>query len=146
MAAKTKKKKKTDGNVVIMPGLYNETLMLLAEAHDYFYTEGEAEQELMTPQVRLMYASEMSRITMRLSCVMAWLMTRKAVFAGKITESEAHSKYRLDCRDVCLNQHIEAESVLPKGVTHLLDKSFELYQRVARLDDLAVQEKPLEED
>jgi regulator of CtrA degradation len=66
---------------------------------------------------------------------MAWLMTRKAVFTGKITETEAATRYRLDCRDVCLNQHIQAESVLPKKMTELLDKSYELYQRVARLDD-----------
>ncbi len=141
MAGKRKKAAVKTETVVILPGLYDETLYLLAEAHDYFYTYGEPEQQKMTPRVRTMYASEMSRITMRLSCIMAWLMARKAVFIGKLTENEANKNYRLDCREVCLNQHIEAESVLPQGMTEILDKSYELYQRVARLDDLAVAEK-----
>ena len=139
MAKKEKKKPKPkkDDTVVILPGIHNECLALLAEAHDHFYQHGEEEQAHMNEREKIMYASEMSRITIRLSCVMAWLMTRKAVFSGKLTESEAAAKYRLDCRDVCLNQHIKAESILPKKVIELLDKSFELYQRVARLDDLA---------
>jgi regulator of CtrA degradation len=140
MAKKEKKKNskaKKDETVVILPGIHNECLGLLAEAHDHFYQYGEEEQSHLNQRERIMYASEMSRITIRLSCVMAWLMTRKAVFSGKLTELEAASKYRLDCRDVCLNQHVKAESILPKKVVALLDKSFELYQRVARLDDLA---------
>ncbi len=123
-------------NVVILPGLYDETLMLLAEAHEYFYEARETEEPLLTERERIMYTSEMSRITMRLSCVMAWLLARKAVFIGKLTSAEANEEYRLDCRDVCLSQHIKAESILPEEMRELLDKSFELYQRIARLDDL----------
>ena len=135
--SKAKPKAGGDDTVVILPGIHNECLALLAEAHDHFFQYGEAEQLDLTERERTMYASEMSRITIRLSCVMAWLMARKAVFAGKLSEAEANKKYRLDCRDVCLIQHIQAEAILPEKVNDLLDKSYELYQRVARLDDLA---------
>ena len=135
---------KTDihSTVVILPGIYNEALQLLIEAHDYFYRQGLKHQEKLNERERIMYASEMSRITIRLSCVMAWLMARKAVFMGKITQDEANESFRLDCRDVCLNQFIEAESILPKRMGDILGKSFELYQRVARLDDLGAEKKP----
>jgi regulator of CtrA degradation len=138
MAGKDKQTGKVrDHAVLLLPGIYNETLMLLAEAHDYFYRYAQQEEAEMDNRVRTMYAGEMSRVTIRLSSVMAWLMARKAVFAGKLTPEEANEHHRLECRDICLNQHIEAESLLPERMTDLLDKTFELYQRVTRLDDLS---------
>jgi regulator of CtrA degradation len=133
MAGKDKRKGKGTA-VLMLPGIYNETLKVLVDAHDYFHHHGEREQAQMDERERIMFTSEMSRITIRLSCVMAWLMARKAIFDGRITNEEAKQNYRLDCRDVCMNQHIEAESMLPGQMTELLDKSLELYQRVARLD------------
>lgn len=133
-----RKKKQDDGSggsVFIMPSLYNETLRLLAEAHDYFHFQGHHDQMNLTQRERTMFTSEMSRITIRLSCIMAWLMARKAVFSGKLSEKDAIANFRLDCREVCLNQHIEAETMLPPAMTALLDETFELYQRIARLDD-----------
>ncbi len=137
MARKRKPPAIKNATVVILPGIYNETLILLADAHNYFQQHGEEVQAGLQPCERTMFASEMSRITIRLSCVMAWLMARKALFSGKITKEAADTRYRLDCRDVALNQHIEAETILPDKMTDLLDRSFELYQRVARLDDQA---------
>ncbi len=138
MAGKDKKpRNRGKREVFLLPGIYNETLQLLAEAHDYFYRHIANDQNGMDNRERTMLTSEMSRITIRLSCVMTWLMARKAAFDGTITPEEANKHYRLDCRDVCMNQHIEAESLLPERLGELLDKSFELYQRVARLDEQA---------
>ena len=66
---------------------------------------------------------------------MAWLTVRKAVYKGKVSHSEFIDKYRLDCRDLCIHQNIEAEAVLPSFMRELLDRSYELYRRVSRLDD-----------
>jgi hypothetical protein len=135
--------RKGEHAILFLPGIYNETLMLLARTHDYFHRHAGQEQADMDNRERTMFTSEMSRITIRLSSVMAWLMARRAAFEGKITPQEASEHYRLDCRDICMNQHIEAESLLPERMTELLDMSFELYQRVARLDELgAGQPKP----
>jgi len=125
-------------DVLFQPRIYNETLKLLLEAHQYFDQHGQIDQVDLTDKERTLYCCEMSRITMRLSCVMAWLMTRKAVLAGKISAEEALAKYRLDCREVCLFQNSIAEPFLPKFVSGMLLKTFSLYQRVARLDDQLV--------
>ncbi len=125
--------------IVFLPRMYDETLLLLAEAHQYFEHQGALQQRLMGQRVRAMYISEMSRITLRLSCVMAWLMARRAVLEGGISQSEAESNHGLDCRDVCLFQHIEAESLLPDTMTDIIDRSYELYVRIARLDDAGSQ-------
>jgi regulator of CtrA degradation len=124
-----------NGTVLPMPKLYDEALALLAEAHDYFYRYAQAEQADMQERERVMYASEISRITMRLSAVMAWLMVRKAVLAGKIDAQDAALNHKLDCNATCLHQNPEGESVLPKRLNDLLDKSYELYRRVMRLDE-----------
>jgi len=128
------RKRPASGTVVLLPAIYNETLTLLASAHEYFSARAEPEQRAHDERERIMYASEMSRITVRLSSVMAWLMARKAVLAGKIGGEEARARYPLECRDVCLGQNIEAESLLPEEMTDLLDRSLELYLRVARLE------------
>jgi regulator of CtrA degradation len=131
-------RKNNTGTVVILPGIYDETLALLAEAHDYFYRT-EIEHQQLNPREHMMLTSELSRIAMRLSCIMAWLVARKAVSFGNITQKEAQERFRLDGREVCMHQHIEAESALPDEVTDLLDRSLELYQRVARLDEVQQQ-------
>jgi len=141
VAGKDKHRAKAgDHAVILLPGIYNETLGVLADAHDYFFSCAVSEQEEMDNRLRTMFAGEMSRVTIRLSCVMAWLMARKAAFEGKISLEDAHMHYRLDCRDICMNQHIEAESLLPKRMNDLLDKSYELYQRVLRLDGVKSEE------
>lgn len=125
----------SDSKLVFLPSVSNETMELLLNTHDYFQAHGLNDQSRLNERERSMYCCEMSRITMRLSCIMAWLMVRKAVYSGKIGEDEAKQKYQLDCKELCLHQNIEAETILPPYVNYLLDKTFELYQRVSRLDE-----------
>lgn len=123
------------GTVVFLPRIYDEALLLLAESHQYFEHQGAMQQRLMGERRRAMYISEMSRITLRLSCVMAWLLARRAVLDGSLSQDSADHNHRLECRDVCLHQHIEAESLLPDTMGDILDRTYELYVRIARLDD-----------
>jgi regulator of CtrA degradation len=76
----------------------------------------------------------MSRITLRLSSIMAWLMVQRAVFTGKIMAEDAASQYGLDFKEVCLVDNRMLHGVLPSYVCYLLDRSLELYERVYRLD------------
>lgn len=124
-----------NGNIVFLPRIYDETLMLLAQAHSYFERTALLQQRMLNDRLRAMFIAEMSRITLRLSSSMAWLLARRAVLEGGLSEEVARHAHPLDGRDVCLHQHIEAESLLPAPMNELLDKSYELYARIARLDD-----------
>lgn len=128
--------------VLFLPSVFNETLTLLFDAHHYFQARGAEEQSVIPPKERPIYATEMSRITMRLTSVMAWIMVRKAVFSGKLDEEMAHEKYRLDAADFCLAPKPVAIDNLPYYIGYLSDRSRELYERVHRLDSLAYGEKP----
>ena len=121
---------------VFYPGVFNETLALLFEAHTYFQERGVEEQSLMSMQNRMTYASEMTRVTMRLTSIMAWLMVRKAVFFGRMSEEEAQSNYRLEARDECLEFNALLFDTLPYYIGYLAERSYTLYERVSRLEEM----------
>ncbi len=120
-------------NVVFMSSVFNETMQLLAEAHEYFHLFGKDDQEHIEADLRSLYSCEMSRITLRLSSIMAWLMVQRAIFSGKIPSEDAH-RYSLDFQDICRVDNRVLHGVLPSYVCFLLDRSLELYERVLRLD------------
>lgn len=130
-------KTQDDRNVFFLPGIFNETLALLTDAHEYFHLFGEEDNaRYAAVQERSLYSCEMSRITLRLSAVLAWLMVRRAVFAGRIADSEARQKFHLDWDDACLRDNPGAREALPSYMCALLERSLDLYQRIHRLDTL----------
>ena len=66
--------------------------------------------------------------------IMAWIMVQRAVFSNKIPAEEAADRYGLDFQDVCMVDNRMLHGVLPSYVCYLLDRSYELYERVYRLD------------
>lgn len=122
-------------NVLFMPGLFNETMQLLKDAHEYFFLFGEDDQSRIEAQMRTLYSCEMSRITLRLSSIMAWIMAQRAVIAGKIDAEVAMKNYRLDFQDICMVDNRVLHGLLPSYVCFLLDRTLELYERVQRLDE-----------
>ncbi len=130
-----------DTNVHFIPSLFNDTLKLLFEAHNYFDFEGSAEQELLPEAQQLVFANEMSRVTMRLTSVMAWLMIRKALHEGSIDGLEEHIRetYGLEGQEICLVDTHSHHGFLPEYMVYLLEKSLLLYQRVLRMDEQETQ-------
>lgn len=122
-------------NVFFMPRVFDETMQLLSDAHEYFHLFGDDDQQRIPIDLKSLYSSEMSRITLRLSSIMAWVMVQRAVFTGKISPRDACQRYGLDFQDACMVDNRMLHGVLPSYVCYLLDRSLELYERVQRLDD-----------
>lgn len=127
----------SDNQLLFLPGVFNETLALLFDAHQYFQSRGADEQAALPPSDRPLYATEMSRVTMRLTSVMAWIMVRRAIHAGRIEEEKAAADYRLDGSDICLADADATLHDMPYYLGYLADRSRQLYERVHRLDQLA---------
>lgn len=125
----------SDNQLLFLPGVFNETLALLFDAHQYFQARGIEDQSSLRGRNRNNYSTEMSRVTMRLTSVMAWIMVRRAIHAGRIDEGKAASDYRLDGREICLDDGMLDD--MPYYLTYLSDRSRDLYARVDRLDRLA---------
>lgn len=121
--------------LLFLPGVFNETLSLLFDAHHYFNTRGMEDQAVIEPSKRLFYASEMSRVTLRLTSVMAWIMVRRAVNAGRIDADKAEQDYRLGGGESCTVTHPEMMPAMPTYLNYLSERSLSLYERIQRLDN-----------
>ena len=116
---------------------FEEAMTLLIEARDYIAATAGARPTGITPEDQLRIARETMRITTRLTQTMAWLLTQKAVHAGELTTHQAASEdYRLDGHSVCLDDDEQHHAGLPDQLQDLLKRSYGLYVRVARLDEL----------
>jgi regulator of CtrA degradation len=134
-----------DTQVLFLPGVFNETLSLLFDAHHYFQSRGVEDQAAIADDMRMSYSNEMTRVTMRLTSVMAWLMVRRAVYAGRIEEEKASDAYRLDGAEICLQHAPDILTHMPYYLTHLSERSLGLYTRIHRLDGMAYgQETPVQ--
>lgn len=120
--------------VFFIPGVFNDTMEMLTEAHNYFNHYGDEDQASIDTHLRTLYCSEMTRITLRLSSIMAWIIVQRSVASGKISAEEAATRYGLDFQDICLVDNRMLHGVLPPYVCSLLDRSYDLYGRVLRLD------------
>lgn len=117
--------------------LHDEALTLLVEARNYIVTlrlqgNGDTQKNIDYLDVTL----ETTRLTSRLTQVMAWILAQKAVQNDEITAEEAASeKYKLSGQSVCL-EHTSPESAanLPAYLIDLLHRSHDLYARVNRLE------------
>lgn len=111
---------------------YDETMSLLVEARDYLSAAGEEQ----TGRGSLLWCSETMRLTTRLTQVMAWVLLRRAVANGELSEDEAATpENRLAGHGVCLlSIPQESEGMLPPPLVSLLTRSLMLYRRIDRLD------------
>ncbi len=126
-----------DNQLLFLPGVFNETLSLLFDAHHYFQSRGVEDQATIPETMRMTYSNEMTRVTMRLTSVMAWLMVRRAVYAGRIEEEKASDSYRLDGAEICLKHLPDALVAMPYYLNYLSERSLNLYERIHRLDGMA---------
>ena len=115
---------------------YEEATDLLVEARDYIAIEEKADLEQMIASDRLRLSRETTRLTARLTTIMAWLLARKAVLAGELTQAEAASPpYLLERNTTLADGDPEAYEDLPELLSDLMDRSHRLYIRVTRLDE-----------
>ncbi|MGD9742878.1 MAG: DUF1465 family protein [Dongiaceae bacterium] len=117
---------------------YEETIALMREARDYFLDSRRDDVPAQRPALQLVASCEAMRVTARLTQVLAWLLVQRAVAAGELSPVEAMlEQRRLGGRLVCAVEGPWQELGLPDVLQSLLSRSLALYNRVARLDDLA---------
>ncbi|MDH3241804.1 MAG: DUF1465 family protein [Alphaproteobacteria bacterium] len=116
---------------------YEEATNLLVEARDYIAIEEPADLDQMIASDRLRLTRETTRLTARLTTIMAWLLARKAVLAGELTQAEAaRPPYVLERNKTLADGDPAAYDDLPQLLSDLMARSHRLYVRVTRLDEL----------
>lgn len=127
----------------LVDSLYTEAMLLADEARGYFDSEGQAERATLDPVLRVAYSCESLRVTTRLMHVVSWLLVRKAVGAGEMTESEGEAPERRLGRAGDTELDTTRLKQLPPRCREIIGASRDLYDRVKRLDDQLALEVPL---
>lgn len=116
----------------LVEALYTEAMLLADEARSHFDAHGRDEREALSPALRLGYAVESLKVTTRIMHVVAWLLTRRAVIRGELSEFEGRTPDRRLGRAEAGDAGTIAQ--LPETARRLVEASEELYGRVARLE------------
>jgi regulator of CtrA degradation len=117
---------------------YGEAMTLLVEARDYLAHREPIERQAQQPPIRLRMSCETMRLTARLTQIMGWLLSQRAVFEGELTpEAALEGQDVLAEIEICMADAAAGVAELPQRLRHLLDRSRRLFVRVARLDELA---------
>lgn len=116
----------------LVDSLYVEAMVLADEVRGYFDERGRAERELLSPLVRVAFSCESLKVTTRLMHVIAWLLTRRAVEHGEISDIQARAPARR--LGVAADSDPAALALLPEVARALIEASRDLYSRVERLD------------
>jgi regulator of CtrA degradation len=116
---------------------FDEGMALVEETARYLDGKGREEARSLPRKASMLYAGESMRVTTRLMQAASWLLVQRAVRDGDMARSDAlHDRYRLGSREICLGVCAEETDSLPVQLRDLLDRSENLYRRIARLDDV----------
>ena len=119
---------------------YDEAFSLLVEARDYIAHGQSIERDFVDSGGQARMVLETTRLTARMTQIMAWLLARKAVFMGEITvEAAARPPYTLGRKEMLAGDG-PLQDILPPGLESLMERSQRLYIRVARLDELVLRD------
>ena len=116
---------------------FDEGMALVEETARYLDGRGREESRGLPRKAALLYAGESMRVTTRLMQAASWLLVQRAVHDGDMEASQAtQDRYRLGSKEICLGKTSEGVESLPPVLQDLLDRSDNLYRRIARLDDV----------
>jgi regulator of CtrA degradation len=116
---------------------FDEGMALVEETARYLDGRGREESRDLPRKTAMLYAGESMRVTTRLMQAASWLLIQRAVHDGEMgAEDAAGERYRLGSKEICLGGRSEGIDLLPPTLRDLLERSDNLYRRIARLDDV----------
>jgi regulator of CtrA degradation len=115
---------------------FDEGMSLVEETAKYLDGKGRQESRDLPRKIAMLYAGESMRVTTRLMQAASWLLVQRAVHEGDMPAEDATSdRYRLGSKDICLGASKDGVEFLPTKLRDLLERSDNLYRRIARLED-----------
>jgi regulator of CtrA degradation len=115
---------------------FNEGMALVEETARYLDGRGRQESRDLPRKAAMLYAGESMRVTTRLMQAASWLLVQRAVHEGEMSPEDARGdRYRLGSKEICFGGREEGVELLPPTLRDLLERSDNLYRRIARLDD-----------
>jgi regulator of CtrA degradation len=117
--------------------VFREGMALVEAAATYLDGEGRKEARKLKPPHSLAYATESMRLTTRLMQLASWLLIRRAVSEGELTQEQAVEEQRKIKLPVAgAEQPARDLGHLPTRLRELIEQSVKLQERVIRLDQM----------
>jgi regulator of CtrA degradation len=126
------------GSTAFFDKTCTEALALSEEAYAYLSAICHGDVSAASPVEDLRLRGEAFRLTTRLMQVVSWLLIQRAIHAGELSAAEVaeDDDYRLGATRVCRDDSQHRHPAIPSTMSDMLDRSLNLYVRVARLDEL----------
>jgi regulator of CtrA degradation len=124
---------------IFLNQLYSESFDLLCEARNYFAYHPSAKQAAHhgAPLDQLYVNVQALRLTSRMTQAMAWLLAQRALQSGELSlEQACGGDFSLGGEEICTEADSHADSRLPASMQKLLNRSYQIYMRVWRLDQM----------
>jgi len=115
--------------------LFKEGMGLVEAAASYLDGPGRQQSKSLSRIAALAYATESMRLTTRLMQIASWLLLRRAVAEGELSQAQAQSaKHRVRLTKQEISCAPETYGQLPPAFVDLCEKSLRLQARVIHLD------------
>ena len=115
--------------------VFKEGMALVERTAAYLDGEGRRESKSLAGATTVLYATESMRLTTRLLDLASWLLIRRGLKDGEITQEEAQRKRaRVKLQSFGRPSHIKGFDDLPVGLRDLVVQSFALHDRIVQLD------------
>jgi regulator of CtrA degradation len=115
--------------------VFKEGMALVERTAAYLDGEGRKESKNLAGFATVLYATESMRLTTRLLDLASWLLIRRGLKDGEITQAEAERKRaRVKLQAIGRPSHIKGFDDLPEGLRDLITQSFALHDRIVQLD------------
>src|SRR6185503_12916794 len=116
-------------------GVFKQGMALVERTAAYLEGPGRVEAKRLPPSVNVLYASESMRLTTRLLDMASWLLIRRALKEGDISETEAQKKRKgVALQAPARTSHIAGFGEMPEGLRTLVGDSYTLHDRIVQLD------------
>ena len=110
-------------------------MALVERTAAYLDGPGRKEAKGLAGTAGVLYATESMRLTTRLLDLASWLLIRRSLKEGEITEEEAAKKRRrVKLQAFGRPGHVKGYETLPEGLRGLIEESFALHDRIVQLD------------
>lgn len=125
-------------NPRFMDKSYHEAIDLTFEVASYFERQIErTDKKKKTVELHSTHVCESMRLSACLMQVVSWFLIQKGVEAEEISRDQArHKKYRLGGKKAYALPRSDNYDQMPDEFKTYLERTEELYQRVARLDNM----------
>lgn len=115
--------------------IFKDGMALVERTAAYLDGVGRKEAKSLNAALGVVYATESMRLTTRLLEIAAWLLVRRSLREGEISYEEARVKRRcIKLATIGRPSHVKGFIELPQRLRALIEESFALNDRVARLD------------